>query len=83
MPLVLLHVAIDNMIPLIPDTYDKRDELVGLLEGKKQESLANVKTQKLLRRETDQILKQYLGPLSLGPDKIWVDEVTKAYYAQA
>ena len=83
MPLKPLHDAIDAMIPLIPETYELHDELVGKLEVKKQESLDGIKTQKVLRKETDLILRQYLGPIGTTPEnKLWVEEVTKAYYAQ-
>jgi len=74
-----LHDAIDNMIPLIPMDYVDRDLVVGLLEGKKQESIDNVKTQKILRKETEkQILGVYLTPLQ--PTNPWVNDVARAFY---
>lgn len=76
-----LHDAIDEMIPLIPEDYVDRETVVNLLLAKKQESIDNIKTQKVLRREVErQILNPYFGPLQLTPAKVWVDEVAKVFY---
>lgn len=75
-----LHEAIDAMIPFIPETYADRDLVVGLLEEKKQQSIDNVQTQKILRKDVEKnILNKYLGPLQ--PVYPWVSDVAKEFYA--
>lgn len=75
-----LHDAIDAMIPLIPEDYVDRELVVGLLEVKKQQSIDNVQTQKILRKDVEKnILNKYLGPLQLNNP--WVNDVAKEFYA--